>query len=129
MNPFEIIRLNLLPPSKIMEVYWQSNRLTMLFNTRTYKEADDDDEESEVESVSMGTMESNSPTVDAKKYPLISSLNLPFNDENIMTSLLCEIVKYQQERCTHNIPKNAFIMTNPNAPSYSNAYVEIPNGT
>jgi len=101
----------------------------MIFNTPTYKEADNDEKESEIESVSMGTIESNSPKIDAKKYPLISSLNPPFNDKNTKASLLCEIVTYQQERWAHNLPKNIFIMTNPNAPLYLNPYVEIPNGT
>eukprot|EP00559_Dactyliosolen_fragilissimus_P003528 CAMPEP_0184862650 /NCGR_PEP_ID=MMETSP0580-20130426/7080_1 /TAXON_ID=1118495 /ORGANISM="Dactyliosolen fragilissimus" /LENGTH=293 /DNA_ID=CAMNT_0027360603 /DNA_START=95 /DNA_END=976 /DNA_ORIENTATION=- len=143
--PIMIIKKKILPPTKlisresssfvcqeIMEIYKRSDKLELLFNTSSYK---DSPQQANSNVTSSGARENehdennNSTNSTAefdafkKKFPLISSFNLPHQNKDVMASLLRELIAHQKIGASSTIHKNAFVLKNPTNPSYSNVYV------
>mmetsp|Transcript_21863 Transcript_21863/g.30723 ORF Transcript_21863/g.30723 Transcript_21863/m.30723 type:complete len:223 (+) Transcript_21863:171-839(+) len=141
-TPSQIMKKNLLPPSKLtsretsafvctelMGIYRESEKLEMLFLTSHYNDKKDNSVGvSTVAETNDESSESIEPKINSTKYPFISKFQLPFNDNDLMSKLLRELIQFKREENPTTLMYNVFILPNPTNPSYSNAYIEVPKG-
>jgi hypothetical protein len=66
---------------------------------------------------------------DKKQFPCLAKFNIPINNPQTISSLLCELLKAQEQIQGNNQDANGILLKNPANPSQSHLYVQVPTGT
>jgi hypothetical protein len=66
---------------------------------------------------------------DKKQFPCLAKLNIPINNPQTISLLLCKLVKAQEQIQGNNQDANGILLKNPANPSQSHLYVQVPKGT